>query len=186
MQGMNIYIDKKGKKKEGTGIEFPINSGASFSIPESADLKALREALAPGLVLARSFGLEGQEDKMQELNEPGRPNVAFSWDDANTMYIEYIIPAAGINKAEDMKGKELSIGWRLNSVPQAEPEAGSNRPVSTTTTVVGRVSSSGAPVSSSGGRVGRGAQAPAATDPGTRTANMTRERSFWTRYTISL
>ena len=26
MQGMNLYIDKKGKRKEGTGIEFPFLS----------------------------------------------------------------------------------------------------------------------------------------------------------------
>jgi hypothetical protein len=183
MQGMNIYIDKKGKKKEGTGIEFPINSGTNFPIPESADLKGLREALTPGLVLARSFGLEGQEDKIQELTEAGRPNIAFSWDDANNMYIEYIIPLAGIDKTEDLKGKELSVGWRLNSVPQPETEPRSNRPIGT---MVAPVSSSGTPGVSSSGRVGRGAQAPAATAPGARTANMTKERSFWTRYTISL
>jgi hypothetical protein len=183
MQGMNIYIDKKGKKKEGTGIEFPINSGNNFPIPESADLKGLREALASGLVLLRSFGLEGQEDKMQELTEAGRPNIAFSWDDANTMYIEYIIPLAGIDKPDDLKGKELSIGWRLNSVPLAEPEPRSDRAV---TTRVVAVPSSGNPGVSSAGRVGRGAQPNAATAPGARTPNMTKERSFWARYTISL
>jgi hypothetical protein len=176
MQGMNLYIDRKNKKKEGTGIEFPINSGSSFPIPESADLKALREALAPGLILLRSFGMEGQEDNMQELNEAGRPNTAFSWDEVSNMYIEYIIPLTWIGIAEDLKGKELGIGWRLNSVSMADP----NKPLGTVVAPVSSVNRG-----SGGGRAGRSSPVDAAV-ASAKAANMTKERSFWTKYTVSL
>jgi hypothetical protein len=45
MQGMNMYLDKKGKKRESTGIEFPMKKTRSFDGPLGDDLQSIRESL---------------------------------------------------------------------------------------------------------------------------------------------
>ena len=193
--GMNLYLDKKGKKREGTGIEFPIKregqgSGAfrggagrpggenrnPSSGREAPDKNNMRERLANMMIFMKTFGFDGQEDKSQLIGLPDHANIAFDWDEANTLYIEYQIPLNFMGGQAALQGKPLGIGWKLNGMP--EP-AGAF--ASSTTTIVGRPSSGGG----GGSRTGRGTPASTTDLPSfNNDNNRFKEQSFWTKYQI--
>jgi hypothetical protein len=188
MQGMNLYFDKKGKKKEGTGIEFPIkrereSGGGGFGggrgnrgeTGERPDMKEQREKLAAGMIFLKIFGFDGQEDKTQLITQPDGINVSFDWDDANLLSIEYQVPINFIGKVADLKGKTLSIGFKLNGAEQ------SGGPTVVRTEIVGVPAGSGRGAASSGG--GRGAGSGRSFDQSNNESRneLMKEQSFWTK-----
>ena len=110
-QGMDLYIDPKGKKKEGKGIEFPVkrdqstadlimnyrsqgNENAEQESPEQkkAAMRAMRAEMALGLSSMKVFGFSEDRSEEQGLVMPGSANIAFAWDSTDVMNIEYRIP----------------------------------------------------------------------------------------------
>ena len=187
MQGMNLYFDKKGKKKEGTGIEFPIKrereSGGGFSggrgnrgeTGERPDMKEQREKLAAGMIFLKIFGFDGQEDKTQLITQPDGVNVSFDWDETNLLSIEYQVPISFIGKAADLKGKTLSIGFKINGAEQ------SGGPSIVRTELVAVPVGSGRSAASSS--VGRGAGSGRSFDQSNNDSRneLMKEQSFWTK-----
>ena len=132
--GMKLYIDPRGKKKEGKGIEFPVkrdpaadNSVINFKTqsndenteletPEQrkAKMKSVRAAMTLNLTSMKVFGFAGDEAEEQGLIMPGSANVAFAWDSTDAMCIEYKIPIALLGVSLSSAQKDISIGWKLN------------------------------------------------------------------------
>ncbi len=135
--GMNVFIDVKGKHKEGTTIEFPLKSspldaqqgGGGFGGGRQRgengegggkpDPQQMRQQFAARLFAMKIAGFEGQQDEMTlGLNNENGINIAFSWDEANVMYIEYGIPISSIGTVANLTGKKISLGIRLNAPAQ--------------------------------------------------------------------
>jgi len=91
--GVNLYIDTKGKKKESTGIEYPVAGN-------------------PGSM--RLFGFSDSEPAILSISSEGTANIAFSWDSSNVLHIEYNIPLKLLEKAvPGLNNKKISVGWKL-------------------------------------------------------------------------
>ena len=115
--GVNLYIDTKGKKKESTGIEYPVAGN-------------------PGSM--RLFGFSDSEPAILSISSEGTANIAFSWDSSNVLHIEYNIPLKLLEKAvPGLNNKKISVGWKLieadmnnalaTSQVTAVPSGGRNR-----------------------------------------------------------
>lgn len=192
-QGMKLFIDTKGKKKENKGIEFPIKpeSGASYSTAgfsnpqensqsgsaneqhQKFDKKQARAAMSIHLFSMKLFGL-GESEESQGLQVTGSVNVAFTWDSADVMHIEYMIPLTMLGDINSLKQKTISLGWKINGM---EYQGGSGNTVGVSP------SAQGGP---SGGRGGRGAAPPSNISGSPYKMNSSVEESFWTKYTLNL
>jgi hypothetical protein len=190
--GMNVFIDIKGKHKEGTSIEFPLKNspldaanqgGGGFGgggrqraeNGESGgrpDPQQMRQQFAARLFAMKIAGFEGQQDEMTlGLNNDNGINVAFSWDEANVMYIEYGIPITSIGTIANLTGKKISLGIRLNAPSNA---------VTTSSTSLAGVTSSGGTVGARGGVP----RSMGGTGGGAQNAqqNAMTEINIWTKY----
>lgn len=188
-QGMNMYLDKKGKKREGMGIGFPIrqnqpvtnfsrggrNGGVPGEQPASQpDPKAMREMLASTMVLLRTFGFDDQEDNLQPIAQPDKVNISFDWDASEAMVIEYLVPMSFLGKTNDLNGKPLGIGWKINGMQS--PEGGGFSP---------SAAPAGRPSGGAGNRGGtRTGSGPALELPSFGDARF-REQNIWTKYTLN-
>lgn len=115
-QGNKLFINKKGKRKEGTGIEFPVKreeSTGGFGVHEGrgavgeagkTDPKEMRARLAANLIFLKTSGLADQEDKTLVIGEPGEIGLAYNWDEENNFYIEYRIPLHLIDAPSSLAG----------------------------------------------------------------------------------
>ncbi len=196
MQGMNLYIDKKGKRKEGTGIEFPIKKeggggfggrGGGGRAPrgedqggggQGPDMKEMRDNLAATMILLKTFGFEDQEDKQQMIVVENGVNVAFDWDQANNFYIEYQVPLRFIGPQASLNGKPLGIGWKINGIEIPSSAAVASVPSGGS---IGRGGSGGGR-GGGGGNSGAGrANAPSFDASDSRF----KEQSIWTKYVIN-
>jgi len=193
-QGMNLYIDLKGKKKQGRGIEFPVkkdrsnfnegnfssNSGNRQGNNESnterqkPDMKQMRGMMTLNLLSMKLFGFTDDEPKEQGLIMPGSVNIQFNWDEANIMYIEYDIPLNLLGDNASLNQKNISLGWKLN-----DADVQTTTPVSSTSTIQGR------PAGSSG-RNGSFGNSGTSRPSQQGMDKMMSEESFWTKYTISI
>lgn len=188
-QGMNLYIDLKGKKKEGKGIEFPVkseggglgNQGNNDQDKQGNDrqsgfdMNGMRSSIAMNLLFLKLFGFTDAEPANQGLQTENSANIAFSWDSSNVMHIEYAIPLTMLDaNISSLSQKNISIGWKINGVEtinNANPFANS---------------------SSAGGRGGN-RSGVVTRMPGRQNSDMTqsdmgnrmKEQSFWTKYTFS-
>ncbi|MFI5186459.1 MAG: hypothetical protein ACHQF0_07030 [Chitinophagales bacterium] len=146
--GMELYIDSKAKKKEGKGIEFPVkrdpstdNSLMNFrnqgneegneqETPEQrkAKMKTIRAAMALNLTSIKVFGFAGDQPEEQGLAMPGSAIVAFAWDTANIMCIEYKIPLSLLEVSASFTQKDISVGWKVNGFqkPSGKSSSGSS------------------------------------------------------------
>ncbi|HVZ26427.1 MAG TPA: hypothetical protein VG842_10250 [Sediminibacterium sp.] len=154
-QGMSIYFDKKGKHREGTGIEFPLKRegggyggygggqrGSRDGNQEPPNMEAIHELLAGKMIGLKYFGMEGLDDKALILGQPGPISLAFNWDANNSLCIEYQLPASLIANPAELKGKPLSVGWKLFGISMPDRSL--------------ETASSGITSGSGGGRGGRG------------------------------
>jgi hypothetical protein len=130
---MDLYIDPKGKKKEGKGIEFPVkrdqstadlimnyrsqgNENAEQESPEQrkAVMKAMRAEMALSLSSMKVFGFSEDRSEEQGLVMPASVNIAFAWDSTDVTNIEYKIPLSFFGTTSSLDQKDISIGWKVN------------------------------------------------------------------------
>lgn len=144
-QGLLLYLDTKGKKKETRGVEFPL------AIENAADWKAQKESLTK----MKLFGFSKLASFAQNIRTEGTINIATGWDSTYNFQVEYLIPLKILEEnISELNNKKISIGWKIqgdessaagNTAPatrvvttlQGRPQDGGtviNRPVSTTTT----------------------------------------------------
>ncbi|MCB0775250.1 MAG: hypothetical protein KDB99_02880 [Chitinophagaceae bacterium] len=197
--GMSLFIDMKGKKREGRRIEFPVkneNTGAGGfngggasneqrSDPnqqggpqKSLNKATMRSRFVMNLIKLKLFGF-GSVDPYppaQELQMPGSVNVNYSWDENDVMYLEYLIPLNLLEKAPSMDNKTISLGWKINGVGMPTSSSASMSP-------------GGGSRSSGGGgfRGGGGSRGNFGGNSGSGQADMEKmmkEQSFWTKYTF--
>jgi hypothetical protein len=179
MNGMKMFIDTRGKKKEGAGVEFPIHkdgggfqggrgqgggpSGGNEGAPDPAKMQ---QRMAFNMIVLKIFGFDDKEDKTQFIGESGSVNIAFKWEADGSMAIEYRIPLEYVGGTSSLKNKSLSIGWKVNEGSAQATGAtrtettttGTRELVSTTSTGGGgrRGNGAGGASSSAGGRSGGG------------------------------
>ena len=140
--GMKLFIDLKGKRKEGRGVSFPVKDEAAVAndnnfskaagiqtdddiekakrAEKSMDKKAMRSTMALHLNYMNVFGFDGSEAHDQGLQMPGSINIAFAWDTADAMHIEYTIPLKMLDNSSSLNQKEISVGWRINGIYPAD------------------------------------------------------------------
>ena len=199
--GMKLFIDLKGKKKEGKGVEFPVkgetgNSGISAANvngpntgeeqPRKLDKKTERTIMSLGLVSLKLFGWKDQQEE-QGLTMPGSVNIAFKWDEFDAMHIEYNIPLSLLGDLSSLNQKDLSIGWKINGFerPQGQhysPNGGGEQGGGVSRGMHG---GGGGGQYGGGGGHGFGNRPPTAykkVDP----EEMRKEQNFWTKYNISI
>jgi hypothetical protein len=189
-EGMQVYIDVKGKKKESKGIGFPLKRDASAEnatmnfrrqgsesdnsqeTPEEkkAAAKAMRTAMTLSLISMKVFGFADNEPEEQGLTMPGSANLSFSWDPADAMDIEYRVPLALLHLAPEEK-KTISIGCKINAFEFKSGNAGESQQE-------GHMGGYGGRGGFRGG--GRGDSGGASMDYET----MMRDQSFWTKYSL--
>lgn len=195
--GMQMYIDVKGKHREGMGVGFPVKNENIPVAPQQVgqgfggrnqdaqqdgqsrtkpDFKAMKQMFAMNLFTLNLFGFDGVEDKKQGLSQQGSINIAFSWDDNEVMYIEYSVPLSYINNnVAALKGKSLAIGWKINGM-EMPSSFSSNTP-----------SFSGATGRAGGGRGGNSFTQPGGSNNnGNSYEAAIKEQSFWGKYDIKL
>lgn len=193
--GMDLYMDTKGRKREKTGISFPLKRegggmrggrpGAEQGEGGRPDPKEMRERLAATMILLKTFGFDDKEDQNQLISQPNGINLAFDWDEANHFYIEYLIPLSFLGGQNALTGKPLGIGWKINGMEMQN----AGGPVATTTQLVGVAAGSGRPSGGGSGRTG-GARAGGGNTGGGGAGfgsvdSRMKEQSFWTRYVMS-
>ncbi len=190
MQGMKLYIDRKGKKREGTGIEFPIKKEGGFrgggggrpgaeevvndgSKRQGPDPKAMRDNLTALMIFLKTFGLEGKEDRSQIINAENEVNISFNWDEANDLSIEYLVPMKFIGNHAELNGKPIGIGWKIAGAEQQAGDSG-----------FGNVPSANAGRGGASGRTGGGAgNLNRNLFPG-GAGNRSSEQNIWTKYIV--
>ncbi len=190
--GMKLFIDLKGKKKEGRGIEFPIkgevtagltsNEGAAGTQPqEKIDRKTQRNILSLSIVALKLFGFPGAGDE-QGLVMPGSVNIAFRWDESDAMHIEYGIPLNLLEESSSLNKKDISLGWKIN---------GTDRPPGEHSFETAGNNSGGFSAGGHGGGRGRyggrgGGEHSAGNYRKINPDEIRKEQNFWTRYTINI
>ena len=186
-QGMNLYIDLKGKRKEGRSIEFPLKSqdGEGYAAMNAQqgsdqhakfDKKAFREAMALHLLGMKLVGFGDVEPTTQGLSTEGSANIGFTWDSADVMHIEYKLPFSMLAEGNSLDQKTISVGWKINGIEQT---TNNNTVAYTTTSVQGRPAGAGGPRGNSRGP-------GSSSDPFAGTQQGSAEQSYGTKYTIHL
>lgn len=196
-QGMSILFDKKGKHRDGTGIEFPLRregGGGGFGEPgggrrrgdasgdnqaQSPNMDEIHEHMSAKMIGLKSFGLEGMEDKAMILGQTGPVSLAFNWDANNAMCIEYQVPVSLIANPADLKGKTISIGWKLFglTMPDRDPMNSASSPVAASGSGRGGGGRGGG-----GSRVGRGQSSGGGADFPAGTDSRADDVKIWTKY----
>ncbi len=188
-QGMDLYIDVKGRKREATGVSFPMKikqaGSGGFNPRQMAaeteskpEMKEFRQSMAANLIFLKSFGMDGQDDMIQPLAKEKGVSLGYAWDEADVMYIEYSVPVTLLGGNAALAGKKISLGCKINGIdiPTSAP--------STTATPAGGGGRGG------GGRGGgppqqsSGAFGPGAATQGGMAA--LQEQSFWVKYDVKL
>jgi hypothetical protein len=118
--GMQLMIDAKGKKRESTYIEFPIKKEGLTDIPAydtQGQDQSYTERLAASMLFLKKRGFKDQtqEIEMAPVGAASDIALAFGWDERNILYIEYEIPLKRLAVAESLIGKEMMVGFKLNS-----------------------------------------------------------------------
>lgn len=156
--GMNLYIDMKGKKKENRGIEFPVKMEDVTSVENM-----------------KLFGFSDGEPVIQSLKTEGSANIAIAWDIDFVIHMEYNIPLKMLDETlADLTNKKISIGWKLKESPMPTT---TSQNVTTTSRLVAVPAESGPIRNRNVSNVNRNPAPPP-------TPNKT--PSFWTWYTLIL
>jgi len=192
-QGMDLYIDPKDKKKEGKGIEFPVereqsagdmimnyrnqgNENPEQESPEQkkAAMRAMRAEMALSLSSMKVFGFSEDKSEEQGLIMPGSANIAFAWDSTDAMNIEYKIPLSFFGTASSLDQKDISLGWKVNAMQFSTHHSGSDE------------SAGGGSRNGGGGRGygggGHGGHGGGNTQQSGESAM--KDQSFWTKYSF--
>jgi hypothetical protein len=144
--GMKLFVDTRGKKKEGTGIEFPIRQqgGGSFAGSHEAGVSGreqIREKMVMNMLMLKTFGFDGKDDNSQYVAQGSELDIVYNWDTEDNLCLEYKIPLEYIGGASSLKNKTLSIGWKIVAVRGGGNVAGMET-TSMTATMVRQTTSS--------------------------------------------
>lgn len=183
--GMSLYIDVKGKHKENTGIEFPLKSestgfGGTQRDRWKYDLQAARQMFALNMFALKIVGMNNSNGEKQGLSVENSVNIAFDWDDKQSLIIEYIIPIKLFSSEAALKGKPVSLGFIINGM-----DAPSSVNANGMTTVSQLIA---VPSNGTAGGSGRGAGGRSALATNTSNANQlktdqfSKEQSYWNKY----
>lgn len=197
--GMKLFIDMKGKKKENRGIEFPVkrdeadysggfsgnnqNNNQEENSQENDqqrkfDKKRIRNSMALNLIYMKLFGFSSGESLNQGLQMEGSAQIAFAWDSADVMHIEYLLPLKLLKEqVAELNDKNISIGWQINGIDIASNSSSS----------FGNSSFGGSGGGGRGGRGGgfnRGGGGNSSNFPSADRQRMSEPQSFWTKYTF--
>ena len=203
--GMKLFIDLKGKKKEGKGVEFPIkgetgNSGISPATvngpntgeeqPKKLDRKTERTIMSLGLVSLKLFGWKDQQDE-QGLTMPRSVNIAFKWDEFDAMHIEYNIPLELLGELSSLNQKDISIGWKINGFerPQGQhfsPNGGGEETGGYSRGMHAGEGGGGRGQYGGGGGGHTFGNRPPTTYKKADPEEMRKEQNIWTKYTINI
>jgi hypothetical protein len=164
LQGLILYIDTKGKKKENKGVEFPIALGGA------ENWASQKEAMSN----MKLIGFTKLPPFAQPINTEGTVNISAAWDSLYNFQIEYAIPLKLLEEdVSGLKDKKISIGWKIN---EDEPAGVTGtQTVRTTTALVGRPTSGGQPTT----------RPVVSTTPEFRPQGTTKPKYCWTTHTIS-
>jgi len=156
--GMSLFIDVKGKKKENRGVEFPLGME---NVSDIGNMKV--------------FGFDNAEPVSQSVKTEGTINIAMGWDSSYVLSIEYKIPLKMLEGSiAELNNKKISVGWKIHEGDGME--GNTNQPVTTTSRVVA-VNSNGRPPSNR--NVGLPANNNSISQPATNKA-----QPIWTIHTI--
>jgi hypothetical protein len=120
---------------------------------------------------------------------PGSVNIAFKWDAADAMHIEYNIPLSLLGEWSSLNQKDISLGWRINGFERAPGEHNTENAENNE----GGGGFSGGRRGGSGGG-GRGRYGGGKGFGGQTGGNykkidpdeMRKEQTFWTKYMINI
>ena len=167
-EGLNLYIDTKGKKKESRGIEFPVKMETLASIE-----------------YMKLFGFGSGETGMVSIRSEGTANIAIAWDSSFVMHIEYTIPLKMLEETvAELNNKRISIGWKLE---QSEIPVMTNQTTTSSPRVVTQVVSVPAGTRPSGNRSGPNLNTNVSSinnTPGGQSTS-SKAQSIWTSHTIT-
>jgi hypothetical protein len=173
--GMEIFIDDKVKKKQSIGVKFPIGGG-SMQMPtgstSEADPMERRKQLRQQLLFMELTGFKNEINGKQSIYSDVQVKPAMDWDDKDNLVYELAIPFSSLPENVVANLSNISIGIFIYGLTMPEGMGG------------GRMPGGGSP---GGGRPPGGGMRP----PGggsmpdrSQMDNMTKENSFWTKYTI--
>ena len=118
-QGMRLFIDVKGKKKENRGVEFPLGMENGSSI---SDMKI--------------FGFTSPDALPQSIKTEGTINIALTWDSSFILNIEYRVPLKMLEGSmAELNNKKISVGWKINEADAMN--SNTTQPVAVTSELVG-------------------------------------------------
>ena len=124
-QGMSLFIDIKGKKKENHGVEFPLGME---NVSNIGNMKV--------------FGFTSGEPVPQNVKTEGTINIAMGWDSSYVLNIEYYVPLKMLaSSVTELNNKKISIGWKLKESEMMSSNTA--QPVSSTSRVVTVVAPAG-------------------------------------------
>jgi len=121
-QGMTLFIDVKGKKKENRGVKFPLRME---NVSDIGNMKV--------------FGFGNAEPSSQSVKTEGTINIAIGWDSSFVLTIEYSVPLKMLEGSlAELNNKKISVGWKINEedgmTNTAQPVSGTPRLVGVQTT----------------------------------------------------
>ncbi|PZR26773.1 MAG: hypothetical protein DI535_13100 [Citrobacter freundii] len=200
--GMTVYIDLKGKRKTGRGIEFPVTPDKGDGVPameagsrqsrnedeirdpakRNATMIMMRNGMAvKQLNTLRLTGFGDGDASQQILNAPGSVQVAYKCDTSETMEIEYRIPLSLLDGNAKLNGKQISIGCKIHAM---EMRAGGG--FNGGNGGMGGMGGGGMRAGAAGrmGGSGRG-MGMGGMGSGMSRETMMREQSFWAKYTFT-
>lgn len=158
--GMSLFIDIKGKKKENRGVEFPLGME---NVSDMGNMKV--------------FGFTNAEPILQNIKTEGTLNIAVGWDSSNVLNIEYDVPLKMLESSvTGLNNKKISIGWKFKENDMTGNNAA---PVYSTSRIVTVVAPAGSSIPPGNRNVGSGRNN---TPPQTNTAKQ--PQSIWATHTI--
>lgn len=156
-EGLHLYLDTKGKKKESRGIEFPLKMENLASIE-----------------YMKLFGFGSGEPATLSIRSEGTANIAIAWDSSFVMHIEYHIPLKMLEEiVADLNNKKISIGWKLE---QSEIPSTASQTVTRTSSEVVAVRGTSRPGNRNASNVNNTPVVP---------STSSKAQSVWTTHTIS-
>ncbi|HKZ67436.1 MAG TPA: hypothetical protein VJ111_13810 [Chitinophagaceae bacterium] len=174
--GMEIWIDDKAKKNKATGIRFPVGE-SSMSMPTNRtsgeDPKEMRQQAKLKMLTMELTGFKDGLNGPQSVYSNVQVKPVIDWDDKDNLIYELAIPFTALDETVKANLNNISIGILIKGL-KMEQGPGGGMPG-------GGMPRSGPPGSMRPGGEGGGRSMP----DQRQIESMTKENSFWTKYTIS-
>jgi hypothetical protein len=172
--GMEIFIDDKVKKKQSIGVKFPIGGG-SMQMPtdrtREPDPMEMRKQLRQQMLFMELKGFKDEINGKQSIYSDVQVKPAIDWDDKDNLVYELAIPFSALPENATANLSNISIGVFIYGLTMPE--------------------GMGAGMPGGGPPAGMSPPAGGMRPPGggsmpdrNQMENMTKESSFWTKYTI--